>query len=259
MGSWRAQFTLVVVTILLFLAMLVVNEWLFRHLEFAPGINWVYLPAGMRLLCTLLFAEAGAIGLLLVAITQSLTLLWIGIAGVIVGVAYTAPPLKLVYRGMGEIAVALGFGPIMLLGAYVVQTGELAWEPFVLSLVPGILIALILYVNEIPDRRSDAEAGKRTLPVRLAPDTVRTGYLVAALAAFAIVVAGVAGGLFPWPTLAALAAVPIALRVHQGLKVHYDSPYTLMAVMGTNVNLNLVVGGLLLAAYVVTIVASLIG
>jgi hypothetical protein len=44
--------------------------------------------------------------------------------------------------------------------------------------------------------------------------------------------------------------------VHQGLKVHYDSPYTLMAVMGQNVNLNLVVGGLLLIGYVVAIVIS---
>jgi 1,4-dihydroxy-2-naphthoate octaprenyltransferase len=205
-----------------------------------------------------LFGAAAAIGLLLVAVTQSMTLLWIGIAGIAVGVAYTAPPLKLVYRGLGEIAVAIGFGPIMLLGAYVVQTGRLAWEPFLLSFVPGILIALILYVNEIPDRRSDAEAGKRTLPVRLAPSTVRAGYLVAAIAAFGVVVAGVALGVFPWTALVALAAVPIALRVHQGLKVHYDSPYTLMAVMGTNVNLNLVVGGLLLLAYLVVIIGMLV-
>ena len=209
---------------------------------------------GLSLLAAGLFAAAATIGLVLVAVTGSLTLLWIGLAGVAVGVAYTAPPLKLVYRGLGEIAVALGFGPIMLLGAYVVQTGRLAWEPFVLSLVPGALIALILFVNEIPDRRSDASAGKRTLPVRFAPDVIRTGYLVVALAAFAVIVAGAAGGLLPWPTLIALAAVPLALRVHGGLKLHYDSPYTLMAVMGANVNLNLVVGGLLLVAYVVTIV-----
>lgn len=213
---------------------------------------------GLSRLAVALFGAAALIGLLLVAVTGSMTLLWIGVAGIVVGVAYTAPPLKLVYRGLGELAVAVGFGPIMLLGAYVVQTGRLALEPLVLSLVPGILIALILYVNEIPDRHGDAEAGKRTLPVRLPPATIQTGYLVAAIAAFAVIVAGVVGGLLPWPTLAALAAVPIALRVHQGIKVHYDSPYTLMAVMGTNVNLNLVVGGLLLAAYVATIVVSLV-
>jgi len=213
------------------------------------GLSWLALA---------LFAAAGSIGLLLVAVTGSLTLLWIGLAGILVGVAYTAPPIKLVYRGLGEIAVAVGFGPIMLLGAYVVQTDRLAWEPLLLSLVPGILIALILFVNEIPDRRSDAEAGKRTLPVRLAPDVIRTGYLVAALAAFAVIAGGVVSGVLPWPTLIALVAVPIALRVHQGLKVHYDSPYTLMAVMGTNVNLNLAVGGLLLVAYTLTIAVMLL-
>ena len=41
---------------------------------------------------------------------------------------YTAPPLKFVYRGLGEIAVALGFGPLMLLGAYVVQTRGALWR-----------------------------------------------------------------------------------------------------------------------------------
>jgi 1,4-dihydroxy-2-naphthoate polyprenyltransferase len=211
---------------------------------------------GLVWLALALFGGAAAIGLLLVAVTQSMTLLWLGVAGIVVGVAYTAPPLKLVYRGFGEVAVAIGFGPIMLLGAYVVQTGRLAWEPFLLSLVPGILIALILYVNEIPDRRSDAEAGKRTLPVRLPPSTVRAGYLVGAITAFGVIVAGVLAGVFPWTALLALIAVPLALRVHQGLETHYDSPYTLMAVMGQNVNLNLVVGGLLLVAYLVVIVGT---
>jgi 1,4-dihydroxy-2-naphthoate octaprenyltransferase len=203
-----------------------------------------------------LFGVAAVIGLLLVWVTGSLTLLWIGVAGIVVGLAYTMPPLKLVYRGLGEIAVFLGFGPIMLLGAYVVQTGRIAWEPLIASVPVGILVALILYVNEIPDRSGDAQVGKRTLPVRLPASAVQTGYLAGALLAFAVIVAGVAGGILPWPTLAALAAVPMALRIHRGIQANYDSPYTLMAVMGQNVNLNLVVGGLLLLAYVVTIVAS---
>ncbi|MEJ7931077.1 hypothetical protein WG922_13960 [Ramlibacter sp. AN1015] len=68
---WPIQAAFILATCLLFLAALVVNTWLFQALEFVPGINWVYLPAGVRLLCTLLFAEAGAIGLVLVSIAVS--------------------------------------------------------------------------------------------------------------------------------------------------------------------------------------------
>ena len=56
---------MVLATVILFLAALAINELVFTQSEFARGINWVYLPAGVRLLCTLLFGAAGAIGLLL--------------------------------------------------------------------------------------------------------------------------------------------------------------------------------------------------
>jgi hypothetical protein len=66
MEQLRLKLFMIGSTVLLFSAMLAVNE-LFRPLEYAPGINWIYLPAGMRLLCTLLFGGAGAIGLLIVS------------------------------------------------------------------------------------------------------------------------------------------------------------------------------------------------
>ena len=147
----------------------------------------------MASLATIFYVAAGVIGLLLLVLRGSPALLVIGVVGFIVSLGYTAPPLKLVYRGLGEIAVAIGFGPLMLLGAYVVQTrGVLTWEPVVASLPVALLVALILYVNEIPDRRGDARAGKRTLPVRLSKDTVIAGYRLAAMAAYAIVIVGVA-------------------------------------------------------------------
>lgn len=65
MSRIRLNLAMIAATIALFLATLVVNEMLFAGLEVQPGINWVYLPAGVRLLATLLFGEAGAIGLLL--------------------------------------------------------------------------------------------------------------------------------------------------------------------------------------------------
>ena len=65
LASFRLQLACVLATMAMFAALQTLNAWLFANLEFVPGINWVYLPAGMRLLCALLFAEAGAVGLLL--------------------------------------------------------------------------------------------------------------------------------------------------------------------------------------------------
>ncbi len=208
-------------------------------------------------LATIFYVTAGLIGLLLLALRGSPALLIIGVVGFIVSIGYTAPPLKFVYRGLGEIAVAIGFGPLMLLGAYVVQTrGALSWEPFVASLPIALLVALILYVNEIPDRRGDARAGKRTLPVRLSKPTVIAIYQVAAVAAYAIVVVGVVVGQLPIPALLALLSAPLALQVSRGLAPNYDNPYGLMAVMGVNVKVHLYAGLLLLAGYLVVLVAG---
>jgi 1,4-dihydroxy-2-naphthoate octaprenyltransferase len=208
-------------------------------------------------LATLFYGIAAVIGIVLLVLRGSPALLAIGVLGFIVSIGYTAPPLKLVYRGLGEIAVAVGFGPLMLLGAYVVQTGgTLSWEPFVASLPIALLVTLILYVNEIPDRRGDARAGKRTLPVRFPESTVIAGYAAAATAAYVILVAGVVVGILPIPALLALLTIPLALQVARGLRPNYDNPYGLMAVMGVNIKVHLYAGLLLIAAYVVVLVAG---
>jgi hypothetical protein len=67
MSQLRLNLFMVAATMILFAIALAINEAFFTKLEFAAGINWIYLPAGVRLLCTLLFGEAGAIGLLLIS------------------------------------------------------------------------------------------------------------------------------------------------------------------------------------------------
>jgi 1,4-dihydroxy-2-naphthoate octaprenyltransferase len=207
---------------------------------------------------SLAFYVAGAaIGLALLASRGSIALLVIGVVGLLVSLAYTAPPAKLVYRGLGEVAVALGFGPLMLLGAYVVQSGGLlTLEPVIASIPIALLVALILYVNEIPDRRGDARAGKRTLPVRFSPEAIVRGYDLAVAVAFATVIGGVGGGVLPVAALLVLLTIPLARRVHDGLRPNYDSPYGLMAVMAVNIRLHLLAGLLLLAAYILVLVAN---
>ena len=55
-----------------------------------------------------------------------------------------------------------------------------------------------------------------------------------------------------------LLTIPIALRVSRGLAPNYDNPYGLMAIMGTNVQLHLMAGLLLLAGYVVVLIAGVV-
>ena len=73
---------------------------------------------------------------------------------------------------------------IMVLGAYWVQAQQLSTAALYASIPVGILVAAILYINEIPDRMWDEKAGKRTLITRISPDTAVTGYAVLIVAAY---------------------------------------------------------------------------
>lgn len=63
----RTKLELILGSALLFLVVFLLNEWIFNssYFEVTRGINWIYLPAGMRLLCTLLFGGPGAVGVLI--------------------------------------------------------------------------------------------------------------------------------------------------------------------------------------------------
>ncbi len=124
------------------------------------------------------------------------------------------------------------------------------------SIPVALLVMLILYVNEIPDRRGDARVHKRTLPVRFSQAAVIGGYNLAAAGAFAVLVLGVGAGILPIPALLMLLTIPLAVRVSRGLAPNYDNPYALMAVMGVNVKLHLYAGLMLLAAYALVLIVG---
>jgi 1,4-dihydroxy-2-naphthoate polyprenyltransferase len=216
----------------------------------------VRLPTLIAISAAFYLAGIG-LGLYLAARTDFWPLFWLGAAGVVVSLIYTAPPFRLVHRGVGEIAVALGFGPIMVLGAYFVQAQRFSFEAVYLSLPVAILIALVLYVNEIPDRAGDAAAGKRTLPVRLSKAAVIRGYDWSVTVAYALIAAGAIAGILPRPTLIALATIPMAVKVSRALRRDYEDPYALMfSAMGTNIKLHLYTGLLMFAGYLIAIAAD---
>ena len=155
-------------------------------------------------------------------------------------------------RGLGEIAVGLGFGPVMLLGAYWVQTQELSAAAWYVSIPVGILIAAVLYINEIPDRMWDEKAGKRTLVTRVSPEVSITGYAILIGAAYLSILVGVALGVMPVATLLGLLTIPMVWRAYKALRRHHAYAYRLIPANATTVFAHLYTGLLLTAGYVVT-------
>ena len=76
--------------------------------------------------------------------------------GIFFWLFYTAPPFKFSSRrGMGEFLIGLNFGPLMVAGSTLVQTGKLVPEAFLAGIPIGFLIAVVVYMNEFPDHDSD--------------------------------------------------------------------------------------------------------
>ena len=100
--------------------------------------------------------------------------LWLGVIGFLSGLFYTAPPFRFASRkGLGELLIGLNFGPLMVAGSTLVQTGELLDQSFLAGIPIGLLVATIEYVNEYPDHEGDNDTLKNTLNVYLGNEKAR--------------------------------------------------------------------------------------
>jgi 1,4-dihydroxy-2-naphthoate octaprenyltransferase len=152
--------------------------------------NGVMSVRQMALWGTLLLILGIAFGLGLVFHSGMLVLLF-GVAGVALGLLYSIPPVQLNARGLGELAVAAGFGILPVAGAAWLQSGISIMGALVLSLPIACWVMAILLMNEVPDLKADQATGKLTLVVRLGLNRTRWLYLliqVLALAILAVVV-----------------------------------------------------------------------
>ncbi len=188
--------------------------------------NGVMSPRQMLGWALALFGGVIAGGLWLIE-TRGAGLFWIGLAGLAIGWAYSAPPLKLNSRGLGEACVAAGF-LFIVAGADFVQRGAVSAKPWLLGLPYALLVTNILYINQFPDRAADIQAGKRHWVARLEPAVAARGYwLILGLACVAL--AGlVATGRLPGLAMLSLLAVLPALRAGRILSAHAHQPPQLM-------------------------------
>lgn len=195
---------------------------------FGYGLLAMVVPAGLWL------AAGSGAGLLL-----------IGAAGLLLGWAYSASPLQLVGRGFGEVVVAACW-LLVVLGADYVQRGVFDWTPVAIGLSYALLVANLLYINQFPDHDGDAAAGKRTVVVRLGPESAKWGYLGIAIAAYAWLVIQIGRDNLPQACGVALITIVLSISASRELREYASSPSDL----GKAIRLTIaaaIVHGLLLA------------
>lgn len=174
-----------------------------------------YIPEWMFQLGVAAFALAAAIGFYL-AWSGGWPIVLYTLLGGAAAVWYVGPPVRWVYRGLGETVIGLSYGPWMVLGSVHLHTHAFSWGALAASLVPGLLIMSLAVVNNIPDFHQDRLVGKRNLVVRLGRKNGRSLYL--ALSALGLAVCA------KFSVLAALCGVPLwALSAWHGRHT-WDTP-----------------------------------
>jgi 1,4-dihydroxy-2-naphthoate octaprenyltransferase len=143
--------------------------------------------------------------------------LWFALSGFLLSAAYTAPPLRLKKRGLGEPDVFVVWGPLMVGGVYYSAVGSIPWEVYAASVPYGLLCTAVLMGKHVDKAPWDEREGIRTLPVILGDTKARAATRGMMVAYYVTVAAGVAIGALPWPTLLVAASIPTLIKAWKPL------------------------------------------
>lgn len=187
-----------------------------------------YIPEWMLYVGIAAFTLAAGIGLWL-ARQGGWPIVLYTLLGGAAAVWYVGPPIRWVYRGLGETVIGLSYGPWMVLGSLHLHTHRFSWGALLASLVPGLLIMALATVNNIPDFHQDRLVGKKNLVVRLGRKNGRVLYLSLSALGLLIIPMGVLAGIFPKLTvLAALAGLPLWIMSLRAGRATWDTPRLFM-------------------------------
>ncbi len=173
------------------------NDWVNKNpTPFSGGSRFIQdgvLSAKTILGLSFFCLAAGATtGMIIILLTRSVFIFVLGVIGCVGGFFYTAPPLKLGYRSLGEVVIGFLFGILPVTGSYYLQVGTVDWLILLPAAIVAILIFLVIFINEFADKDADAAVKKRTLVVIFGVEAgvwiyrtaVIVSYLTAAIAIF---------------------------------------------------------------------------
>jgi 1,4-dihydroxy-2-naphthoate octaprenyltransferase len=196
------------------------------------------------------FVLGGTMGFYLNYLSKGNIILILGMVGVFLGIFYSAKPLRIGYGSFGELAVGIGFGPLMVLGAYYVQAQNLSLKVFLISIPLGILIALVLFINEFPDYVADRQVNKKTLVVILGKKKAIGLYHVLLIIVYLLIVLYIMFGVLPFICLISLLSLPLAFKAIVVSKKNFDKVYELLPANAATIGLHSLIGLLFCTGFV---------
>jgi 1,4-dihydroxy-2-naphthoate octaprenyltransferase len=180
-------------------------------------------PRRMRQVFTTFYILAIGIGVFL-GVMRGPFIFFLLAIGFFCAYFYTAPPIRFGYRGLGELAQLLCFGPGIGIGAYFVQAQRISWGAFWGTLPFGIMLFSMITINEIPDYFEDRRGGKLNLVARFGRETGVWLFIVSVLSAYAAISVGVILGRIPILGLISLLTLPVAYKTISILRAYYQEP-----------------------------------
>ncbi|WP_230740302.1 prenyltransferase [Methanooceanicella nereidis] len=200
-------------------------------------VDNVLKPSHVVIVGTVCFILCIIIGLYIV-FARSIMVLPIGIAGVAMGIFYTAPPLKLSYHGAGELMWFLST-PLMALGALYVQkpvmsiseligTYDAALAAVITTLPIAFLSSSGLLILEFPDHDADRAARKNNLIVLMGRKNFLYMFILVSLLSYISLMASVISGSVTVKALFTLVSVPVMILTVIGLIKFYMKPQSMV-------------------------------
>lgn len=151
---------------------------------------------------------------LFIALKVGISVIIIALITGALGIFYSADPIKLSYRGLGEPIIGLIFGPLLMVGAYITAGASPDKFILILSAILGLLIANIAYTHAIMDFDSDIQAGKKSFPIlfKTKDNAILVLGIIYALA-YVILALGILYKIFPPATALTFILLPKAFAL----------------------------------------------
>ena len=156
---------------------------------------------------------------------RGVAVLMIAAITAVLAIFYSGPPLRLSYRGLGELVIGVIFGPLNMIGTYYAACGTMDQALILISIPVGLLVMNIIYVHSMLDIVVDNKLGKKTLAVFLnRPPVMLIVLFFILFLPFFVIAFGIWRGSLPVSHVALMLTLPMAVGLFHMMTVFYKNP-----------------------------------